>query len=1065
MFRMRCYILLTLCWLLSASAMAQVGEKMSFELRSDGDGNYRLDFVAGDFAFSRSDEGYMYLVSDGMISLAPGEGMPALPQVSRLVALPRGTEMRVEGINETETEPVHLPSGLLLAPWRGAAVKDAGPVEVEPDKVIYATDSFMRWGNPVEVENLGVMGGKQMFRITVHPVVYNPASGEVSICTEISATLLTTGLAVPTCGNGFPQRYLIVSRPQFQDGLRPFVQWKRQEGFDVVEVYADTNQRDSVKAQIAPYFETDPPRYMLIVGDAAQIQAYIGTTRPSGLGTHPTDLYYAEHTGDYLPDAIVGRWPVNDTAELRAVVEKTLRYEQGLGLDTAALNRVLLIAGHENTEPAPVTTNGQVNYLKQVFAGEGLDTICYYNPASGGQIADIVSDISDGVGMLNYTAHCTTAGWTSPALSFTTLDTLETPMPMLYVNNCCLSNSFTGTCFGEQLIRKAQGGGVGVIGATNSTLWNEDYYWAVGPKYPFSLEPVYDSLRQGAFDRMTADSNMTAGELLVAGNLAVSAFGSPHDRFYWEIYCLFGDPALVPWRSVPQQVVLSVPDTLVAGVTELRVSGTPGALVSAVQGDSLIGVVRLDEHRSKILRLYHPLDTVPVLFTATKARMLPAVDTVPIVMPTGKALTFANVALCDSVARFTMVNVGTDTLYGLVATALVPDDGDEPYLLFESVQYTLDTLPPAATCAVSLPLTVNIWAPQLVADMTVTDHEGDFWRLRRSLRLVEPLPELRFSIADAGGEPTAQLVAPMDALVGAVATGVYDSIDVTVTALPDGTATHGVAGWLPVSLADGTTHLRIDAYVGHGFYGRNYEYYLNVGGNTDGFGNGMEAYPWQSGGTLPWIVDSTMSHSGRYSLRSGAIDYRQTSVLNLDVLLPNDDSIAFWLRTSSEPTYDKLVFSIDGVKACELWGQSDWRHYAYPLSAGYHSLQWRYSKDESTSQGSDCAWLDDVRLPLALWSEMCGQGAGDNGPSGIAAPRQTTLAAYPNPTNGRVRVESDGRIESLRLMDIYGRTVYAATPSTLAVTLDLDELSDGLYIIVAYTAAGITYTKLNLQHR
>ena len=35
--------------------------------------------------------------------------------------------------------------------------------------------------------------------------------------------------------------FLIVSRPQFREGLQSFVQWKRQEGFDVVELYVDTN--------------------------------------------------------------------------------------------------------------------------------------------------------------------------------------------------------------------------------------------------------------------------------------------------------------------------------------------------------------------------------------------------------------------------------------------------------------------------------------------------------------------------------------------------------------------------------------------------------------------------------------------------------------------------------------------------------------------------------------------------------------------------------------------------------------------------------------------------------
>ena len=82
-----------------------------------------------------------------------------------------------------------------------------------------------------------------------------------------------------------------------------------------------------------------------------------------------------------------------------------------------------------------------------------------------------------------------------------TLDTLDNPQPLFYVNNCCKSNDFGGTCFGEQLLRKPSGGAVAVIGATNSTLWEEDFWWAVGPT-TISLTPSYDPIRLGAFDRL-----------------------------------------------------------------------------------------------------------------------------------------------------------------------------------------------------------------------------------------------------------------------------------------------------------------------------------------------------------------------------------------------------------------------------------------------------------------------------------------------------------------------------------------------------------------------------------
>ncbi len=1070
--QVRCYILLMLCLLLPAATMAQAGGKALLELKKGTDGGYHLEFRIENIALLQGQDGYITLQADGMQCLAPSECLPALPQSSRLLALPRGTELHIERLQEGDVEMLHLPDGKVLAPWQGAAVKDAEPAAAEPDKAVYATDSLMRWGNPVEVENIGIMGDRQLFRITVHPVAYNPLAKEMAISHHISATLTTTNSSLLTPHPSLPERFLIVSRPQFRDGLQPFVQWKRQEGFRVDELYADTNQRDAVKTLIDGAFgdglETPWPTYILIVGDAAQIQAYIGTSRPSGLGTHPTDLYYADHTGDNLPDAILGRWPVNDTAELRAVVEKTLRYERGIDLDTAALRRVLLVAGKENQDPAPITTNGHVNYLKREIklAEPTVDTLCHYNPASTSQGGQILSEIRNGVGLLSYTAHCNTSGWSNPPITFNSIDTLSTQRPTVFVNNCCQSNNFTGTCFGEQLLRKPQSGGVAVIGATNSTLWNEDYYWAVGPKYPFSLDPQYDSLRPGAFDPWLSGEINTIGQMLMAGNLAVTAFGSPYSRFYWEIYCLFGDPSLVPWLGVPEVVQLSVPDTIAVGTMELRVSGTPGAMVSAVQGDELLGVVLLDEHRSALLRLSRPTDTMPVLFTATKPRMLPVELTIPSAMPQGKAVAFTDAILGESQVAFTLVNLGTDTLYGLTV-ALEAADSGTMYASFMVTPTTFDTLPPQASHTMNLPLTIDRWAPILSTILLATDADGDSWHLLLSTTLNDMLPKLSFELRNTDTIAVNKLHRGGSYLISATPTGYYDTMHISATSLPDGTTFENDGGWLPVTVGDSATHLRLNGYIARGNYSRSYEYYINVGTSRDGFGNGLQAFPWQTGGTLPWTVDSTVSHSGRYSLRSGTIDYRQTSTLTLDVIMPSDDSISFWMRISTEQSYDKLTFAIDGVKHTEASGEFNWRRYAYPITAGTHTLSWRYVKDESTSSGSDCVWLDDVRLPLALWDTPCGSQATD-GMAGIADQPSVDnhLRLFPNPSDGKVTISAtDGNAKSLHVCDLYGRTVYAADlrSANLPLTLTLP-LPDGIYFVELHTDGGTAHSKLIILH-
>ena len=568
-----------------------------------------------------------------------------------------------------------------------------------------------------------------------------------------------------------PKRLLVVSRPQFREGLQPFVQWKRQEGYDVVELYATTHRRDSVKALVAPYFAASPlqsvepwPTHLLLVGDVEQLQAYIGgTDRPEGLGAHVTDLYYAEHTGDYLPDAQVGRWPVGDTAELRAVVEKTLRYEQGLGLDTAVLRRVLLVAGAESSNPAPVTTNGQVNYVgsELVLTHPGIDTVCFHNPQSASQGPAIVQQIAAGASLLNFTAHCNEAGWTSPQLRFTSVDTIVGSQPLFYINNCCKSNDYSATGFGELLLRKADGGAVGVIGATNSTLWSEDYYWAVGPKYPLSVNPQYDSLRPGAFDRWTGRLGgvATAGALLQAGNLAVSASGSPYSRFYWEIYCLLGDPLMRPYVGVPAWAMLSAADTVEAGGTTLTVTATPGATVSAVQDSVLLGTATASATGSATLSLRQSMAVGRLLVTATGAALLPAVDTVVATAPQ-RGLALGHPAATDSTVHFTLANLGADTL-GAVAVTLQQDSVDlalgAPLVVGP---LAIGPLAPHAVVPVSLPYSVAMAGPrpQWHATLVAT---ADTLRCAVALgrALVPDYPTVALDLLDTDGQAARSLEA------------------------------------------------------------------------------------------------------------------------------------------------------------------------------------------------------------------------------------------------------------------------------------------------------------------
>jgi hypothetical protein len=120
-----------------------------------------------------------------------------------------------------------------------------------------------------------------------------------------------------------------------------------------------------------------------------------------------------------------------------------------------------------------------------------------------------------------------------------------------------------------------------------------------------------------------------------------------------------------------------------------------------------------------------------------------------------------------------------------------------------------------------------------------------------------------------------------------------------------------------------------------------------------------------------------------------------------------DDSISFVYKVSSESGFDKFVFFIDGVEMVSASGEEDWTRVSVPVSAGYHNFGFSYSKDKFTASGSDCAWIDNVRLPftgeesLFVQDTVCKDGDYSFGSLSIPTD-QTGLFNYSDTIDGQM---------------------------------------------------------------
>jgi len=204
--------------------------------------------------------------------------------------------------------------------------------------------------------------------------------------------------------------------------------------------------------------------------------------------------------------------------------------------------------------------------------------------------------------------------------------------------------------------------------------------------------------------------------------------------------------------------------------------------------------------------------------------------------------------------------------------------------------------------------------------------------------------------------------------------GVFDveaNSTLTVAATPDHNYDFG--GWQgdiksplnPLSVAV-TTNLTINAvFLPKAF--------------ADDFETGnLSKLPWAGGGDAPWVVvpwpmTNTVVVNGKETnvvltnlvARSGPMGNSQSSSLILTNQF-RSGTASFDFRVSSETNWDWLQFYVDSQLQQQWSGEWDWTTCQFSLTAGQHTLEWRYAKDPANSAGLDAAFIDNVDLPLQV---------------------------------------------------------------------------------------------------
>jgi hypothetical protein len=129
--------------------------------------------------------------------------------------------------------------------------------------------------------------------------------------------------------------------------------------------------------------------------------------------------------------------------------------------------------------------------------------------------------------------------------------------------------------------------------------------------------------------------------------------------------------------------------------------------------------------------------------------------------------------------------------------------------------------------------------------------------------------------------------------------------------------------------------------------------------------------PLTTGGSANWATQTTVKFAGTYAAKSGTITDSQTTQMSHTIVIPaGGATLSFYYNVSSESGYDYLRFYIDGIQQNQWSGAIGWTQQSYILAAGSRTLRWEYSKDSSSSAGTDSAYIDNVTITTAAPAAM-----------------------------------------------------------------------------------------------
>lgn len=485
-------------------------------------------------------------------------GEPALPIISRMIALPKGENLDVKILDEKWSEELYV--GQVMPSQRSVLETEKEP-PFEKNAAVYGGEEYQT--ERFYIGKLQRWRGINNRALNICPVRYRPREGKISVLREFVLDIAFEGEGKSNPNNPDDMRlflnqintsernttaqprdssdnydYLIIAGdiPGVLEcqALADFRRWKAFMGYKTKVV--STNSLPQVwtvgiKQLISDEY-TKGIKYVLFIGDSDKIPLYNYYVAEL-VKNAKSDYWYGCMDGrdDIEADICIGRFSTNDLSELTNMVNKTISYEKN-ARDYG--NEVLLVA---HQEAAPYKYQGCSESVRTGIYNESMSYTTAYGAASsyGGDNATnamVVDEINEGKNIINYRGH---GGynewwkWNESLESFydSQIDSLCNATNDIYFCVACQNgNIYNQTCFMETFMRSNHGAAA-MIAAT------EDTYTSTNNTYNRYL-----------FSKMLNDSIYRIGDLNVKAHLSTIGNSNSYAIYNAFSYLCGGDPTL-----------------------------------------------------------------------------------------------------------------------------------------------------------------------------------------------------------------------------------------------------------------------------------------------------------------------------------------------------------------------------------------------------------------------------------------------------------------------------------------------------------------------------------------